>query len=67
MKKSLYTGDRAELLQTKAGTWLLKHHMEGGCTLLRFFRTMEEADATLSYLTSNGVLPPYPDDSANEH
>ena len=66
MKKSLYTGDRAELLQTKAGTWLLKHHQKGGCTLLRFFRTKEEADAALAYLTTNGVLPPYPEDSDDE-
>lgn len=59
----LYTGDSAELVQTKAGIWLLKHHQKNSCTLLRFFRTREEASAALAYLATNGTLPPFPEDS----
>ena len=59
----LYTGDRAELVQTKAGIWVLKHHQKDSCSLLRFCQSKEEADAVLAYLVANGVLPPFPEDS----
>lgn len=62
----LFTGDRAELVQTKAGTWLLKEHQKGGCSLLRFFRSREEADAALAYLVRDGVLPPFPEEEDEE-
>lgn len=59
----LYTGDSAELVQTRAGIWLLKHHQKDSCTLLRFCQSKEEADTVLAYLVANGVLPPFPEDS----
>jgi len=61
----LYTGDSAELVQTKAGIWVLKHHQKNSYTLLRFCQSKEEADAVLAYLVANGVLPPFPEDSAD--
>ena len=61
----LYTGDSAELVQTKAGIWLLKHHQKTSCTLLRFCQSKKEADAALAYLAANGSLPPFPEDSAD--
>ncbi len=63
----LYTGDSAELVQTKAGTWLLKHHKKGSCSFLfRFFPSKEEAEAALAYLATNGVLPPFPEDDPED-
>lgn len=59
----LYTGDSAELVQTRAGIWLLKHHQKNSCTLLRFCQSKEEADAALAYLVANGVLPPFHEDT----
>ena len=62
----LYTGDSAELVQTKAGTWLLKHHQKDSCSRLRFCQSKEEADAVLAYLVANGVLPPFPEDDPED-
>lgn len=59
----LYTGDSAELVQTRAGIWLLKHHQKNSCTLFRFYPTREAGEAALAYLCANGSLPPFPDDT----
>ena len=62
----LYTGDSAELVQTKAGIWVLKHHQKDSCTLLRFYPTREAGEAALAYLAANGTLPPHPEDDPEE-
>lgn len=62
----LYTGDSAELEEIKTGWWLLKHHQKNSCTLLRFYPTREAGEAALAYLTTNGTLPPFPDDDPED-
>lgn len=59
---TLYTGDTAELEELKSGWYLLKCHHQNGCTTGRFYPTREEAEAALAYLTTNGIMPPFPEE-----
>ena len=62
----IYTGDTAELEELKSGWYLLKHHHQNGCTTGRFFPTRESAEAALTYLTTNGIMPPFPEEDEND-
>lgn len=66
MKKPLYTGDTAELEELKSGWYLLKCHHQNGCTTGRFFPTRVEAEAALAYLTTNGIMPPFPEEEDDD-
>ena len=62
----IFTGDTAELEELKTGWYLLKHHHQNGCTTGRFFHSREEAEAALAYLTTNGTMPPFPEEDEND-
>ena len=62
----LFTGDTAELEELKSGWYLLKCHHQNGCTTGRFYPTRGAAEAALAYLTTNGIMPPFPEEDEND-